>query len=104
MVSQIIGPQLIKTQTIKRHYPELWLGLIIWSVELNPREPHQRVDSRADLDNSYCIVIILAVCLYFVLRRENSKRTATDLNEDERDRLAFLDLTDRKNPYFRYVL
>lgn len=30
MVSQIIGPQLIKTQTIKRHYPELWLGLIIW--------------------------------------------------------------------------
>ena len=27
---QIIGPQLIKTQSLKRHYPELWLGLIIW--------------------------------------------------------------------------
>ena len=32
MVLQIIGPQLIKTPTIKRHYPELWLGLIIWLV------------------------------------------------------------------------
>lgn len=31
-VLQIIGPQLIKTPTIKRHYPELWLGLIIWLV------------------------------------------------------------------------
>ena len=31
-LSQIIGPQLIKTPTIKRHYPELWLGLIIWLV------------------------------------------------------------------------
>ena len=31
-VWQIIGPQLIKTPTIKRHYPELWLGLIIWLV------------------------------------------------------------------------
>ena len=31
-VWQIIGPQLIKTPTIERHYPELWLGLIIWLV------------------------------------------------------------------------
>jgi len=31
---QIIGPQLIKTPTLKRHYPELWLGLIIWYVVL----------------------------------------------------------------------
>ena len=31
-VWQIIGPQLIKTPSIKRHYPELWLGLIIWLV------------------------------------------------------------------------
>ena len=29
---QIVGPQLIRTPTLKRHYPELWLGLIIWSV------------------------------------------------------------------------
>ena len=59
---------------------------------------------KADMDNSYCIVIVLAILLYLILRREYAKRAATDLNEDERDRLAFLDLTDRENPYFRYVL
>jgi MFS family permease len=31
-VGNIVGPQLIKSQTKKRHYPELWLGLIIWYV------------------------------------------------------------------------
>lgn len=34
-VVQIIGPQLIKTPTLKRHYPELWLSLIIWLVILS---------------------------------------------------------------------
>lgn len=29
-VGNIVGPQLIKTPTRVRHYPELWLGLIIW--------------------------------------------------------------------------
>lgn len=29
-VGNIVGPQLIKTPTLNRHYPELWLGLIIW--------------------------------------------------------------------------
>jgi len=29
-VGNIVGPQLIKTPTKVRHYPELWLGLIIW--------------------------------------------------------------------------
>ena len=31
-VGNIIGPQLIKSQTKKKHYPELWTGLIIWLV------------------------------------------------------------------------
>lgn len=31
-VGNIVGPQLIKSQTKARHYPELWLGLIIWYV------------------------------------------------------------------------
>ena len=26
------------------------------------------------------------------------------VNEEERDRLAFMDLTDKENVYFRYVL
>ena len=29
-VGNIAGPQLIKSQTKARHYPELWEGLIIW--------------------------------------------------------------------------
>ncbi|KAL8706130.1 MAG: hypothetical protein Q9201_000832 [Fulgogasparrea decipioides] len=81
-VGNIVGPQLIKTQTLKRHYPELWLGLII----------------------CYCIVIILAVVLYVYLRRENQKRDNLPQDEAERDSLAFKDLTDKENPYFRYVL
>ncbi|KAL8632432.1 hypothetical protein Q9189_001807 [Teloschistes chrysophthalmus] len=81
-VGNIIGPQLIKTPTLKRHYPELWLGLII----------------------CYCIVIVLAIVLYVLLWRENKKRGALPINEAERDSFAFKDLTDKENPYFRYVL
>jgi hypothetical protein len=29
-VGNIVGPQLIRSQTKSRHYPELWLGIIIW--------------------------------------------------------------------------
>lgn len=81
-VGNIVGPQLIKTPTLKRHYPELWLGLII----------------------CYCIVVCLAVALYVTLRRENKRRDGLGLDEVARDRLAFKDLTDKENPYFRYVL
>lgn len=81
-VGNIVGPQLIKSQTKSRHYPELWLGLII----------------------CYCITIVAAVALYFVLWRENKKRDALPLDETERDKLAFMDLTDGENLYFRYVL
>lgn len=31
-VGNIIGPQLIQSQTKSQHYPELWTGLIIWYV------------------------------------------------------------------------
>ena len=53
---------------------------------------------------SYCITITASVALYYVLWRENKKREALPIDEDERDRLAFMDLTDKENPYFRYVL
>ncbi|GME58576.1 Major facilitator superfamily [Neofusicoccum parvum] len=29
-VGNIVGPQLVRSETKDRHYPELWLGLIIW--------------------------------------------------------------------------
>lgn len=53
---------------------------------------------------SYCITITAAVVLYFVLLRENRKRDAIPIDPAERDKLAFMDLTDKENPYFRYVL
>ncbi|KAL8774315.1 MAG: hypothetical protein Q9209_001066 [Squamulea sp. 1 TL-2023] len=81
-VGNIVGPQLIKTETLKRHYPELWLGIII----------------------CYCIVIVCAIILYIHLRNENSKRDRLPKDEAERDKMAFNDLTDKQNPYFRYVL
>ncbi|KAL8647111.1 MAG: hypothetical protein Q9210_005751 [Variospora velana] len=78
-VGNIVGPQLIKTPTLDRHYPALWLGLII----------------------CYCIVIVLAVLLYLLLARENKRRDALALDEAGRDTHAFRDLTDKENPYFR---
>jgi hypothetical protein len=42
--------------------------------------------------------------LYFILARENKKRAAMDLNDVDRDKMAFQDLTDKENPYFKYVL
>ncbi|KAJ1325902.1 MFS transporter ACS family allantoate permease [Microdochium nivale] len=99
-VGNIVGPQMIKSQTKIYHYPELWLGLII----------------------CYCITVISSIALYFVLRRENRLKdeavavaaatvTAGDgrggpasQDDTERAKLAFLDLTDKQNPYFRYVM
>lgn len=54
--------------------------------------------------NSYCLVIVLAIVLYLHLRRENQRRDTLVLDEAERDKMAFRDLTDGENPYFRYVL
>ena len=55
-------------------------------------------------DFSYCIVIALAMTLYYVLYTENKRRESLRVDEEERDGLAFKDLTDKQNPYFRYVL
>jgi hypothetical protein len=54
--------------------------------------------------HSYCITIVSAISLYFVLARENQKRARLDLNELDRDKFAFQDLTDKENPYFKYML
>ncbi|KAJ4328321.1 hypothetical protein N0V84_001192 [Fusarium piperis] len=80
-VGNIVGPQLVWSQTKNEHYPALWLGLII----------------------CYVICIFASTALYFVLRNENKKRDAVPGDEAERAKLAFQDLTDKENPYFRYV-
>jgi hypothetical protein len=53
---------------------------------------------------SYCITIMSATILYFLLARENKRRAAMELNDVDRDKMAFQDLTDKENPYFTYVL
>lgn len=80
-VGNIIGPLLVKSQTRRKHYPELWMGLIV----------------------SYAICIATTGVLYWVLRRENAKREGEVGDEDEKAKLAFQDLTDKENPYFKYV-
>ena len=45
-----------------------------------------------------------AATLYLVLYRENKKRETLELDETERSKLAFKDLTDKQNKYFRYAL
>jgi hypothetical protein len=62
------------------------------------------VDQDTNRIHSYCITIGAAIALYSVLQRENKKRDSIPINEAERDKLAFMDLTDKENPYFRYVL
>lgn len=46
--------------------------------------------------DSYCITIAAALALHIVLSRENKKREDYIVNEEERDRLAFMDLTDKE--------
>jgi len=91
-VGNIVGPNLIKSQTKARHYPELWLGLII----------------------CYAILIVASVCWWRWLRTCNKRRERlvrngagvegawTEGNSAEVD--AIRDLTDDENLHFRYVL
>jgi hypothetical protein len=45
------------------------------------------------------------VALYVVLWRANKAKDALGpTDETEKEKLAFQDLTDKENPYFRYVL
>ena len=53
---------------------------------------------------SYVITILAATTLYIILHRENKRRETLGLDEREGKRIAFKDLTDKENPYFRYVL
>lgn len=38
-VGNIVGPQMVRSETKGEHYPGLWTGLIVWYV-LNPNEYH----------------------------------------------------------------
>ncbi|KAI0409235.1 putative MFS transporter [Xylaria palmicola] len=81
-VGNIVGPQLVRSETKSEHYPALWTGLIVF----------------------YVITILAASALYVILFRENRRRERLGLDGREKDQNAFKDLTDKENPYFRYVL
>lgn len=109
---QIVGPQLVKSQTLNRHYPELWLGIIIRYALAGPQgsSPPTFLALRSHKGRlinlvfpSYCLVIVLAITLIFILRGENRRRERLELDEREAERTAFEDLTDKENPHFRYV-
>jgi len=101
-VGNIVGPQLIRSQTKAQHYPELWTGLIVWSVS----PPFARCSPvlLTSVLGSGGITIAAAISLYAVLYRENQRKLPIEGNEEEAAKLAFQDLTDKENPYFRYVL
>lgn len=48
--------------------------------------------------------MLSSATLYIIMYRENRRRDQLGLDESEKTRLAFKDLTDKQNPYFRYVL
>jgi hypothetical protein len=48
--------------------------------------------------------MVSASALYFGLARENKKRATLQLNDVDRDKFAFQDLTDKENNYFMYML
>lgn len=79
-VGNIIGPLLVFSPSKAQHYPELWEGLVI----------------------CYCILIAACAGLGVHLWLENRKRARMQLDPEKSDDMAFRDLSDRENPYFRY--
>lgn len=48
--------------------------------------------------------MLSASALYVVLYRENKARERLEVDEEEKARTAFKDLTDKENKFFRYAL
>lgn len=80
-VGNIVGPQLIVTQTVGEHYPRLWTAVIV----------------------CYALLIVLSGVLFFMFKRENQRRDALLLDKEEGEKIAFDDLTDKQNLHFRYA-
>lgn len=80
-VGNIVGPQLVQSQTVSAHYPRVWEAIIVCHV----------------------LLIILSGVLFVLYRRENKRREALNLDKEEAERIAFDDLTDKQNLHFRYA-
>lgn len=86
-----VEPSLSRTVARNHHQVSDDSCVLLTSTEINP------------VASSYCLVIVLAISLFFMLRNENLRRERLQLDEKEAERTAFDDLTDKKNPHFRYV-
>jgi len=80
-------------------WSEIIRSNLVWVIPANESFPFP-----ASRHVSYCITIVAALALYFVLWRENRRRASMGLNDVDRDKLAFKDLTDVENLYFTYML
>lgn len=89
-VGNIVGPQLIVTETVGQHYPRLWTGIVV----------------------CYCLIVVICGVLWFWYRWENKRREervrrmglgSKEEEEKERRRVGFDDLTDGENVWFRYA-
>lgn len=80
-VGNIVGPFWVRTEQVEDQYPRLWKGII----------------------GCYAVLVAIAVLLYVMLRGENAKRNALELDEKEGEKVAFDDLTDKENKWFRYA-
>lgn len=49
---------------------------------------------------SYCIVVILAGVLYFIMHDKNTRLAPLQIGENDRDRLASNDFTTYEHPLF----
>lgn len=82
-VGNIVGPQLIVSQTVGEHYPRLWTGIVV----------------------CYCLLVGICAVLWWLYRRENARREDVTRGWDvrEKERVGFDDLTDGENLWFRYA-
>ncbi|QRW14604.1 major facilitator superfamily transporter [Ceratobasidium sp. AG-Ba] len=87
-VGNIVAPYLIDTRTRAQHYPKAWISIIVVMV--------------------FSSVASLVLRGMYIL--ENRRRDEQEIAAESRDRkrsaedeAAWSDLTDKKNPYFRYV-
>lgn len=80
------------------------LGNIIGPLTFRGEDAPSYVPAKIAIMVTGCIAIFLAGILWFVIKRENSKRDANAHAIEHIQDSEFMDLTDRQNKEFRYVL
>ncbi|KAG8748631.1 hypothetical protein FRC10_000022 [Ceratobasidium sp. 414] len=89
-VGNIVAPYLIDTRTRAQHYPKAWISIVVVMVF-----------------SSVASLVLRAMYILENRRRDGLVQGGDEeVKDQERDvagEAAWSDLTDKKNPYFRYV-